>query len=168
MNAKTRLTQRNVGLSLDLLKSSTPITTAKISNKLRELAFKLDVEKKLKAGSERLAVLYRNDPSMGDKKNRAGVNGELLESNEKIVLLKRALQKYQQLFVPGMEDDGKCLLAIAIDYAECKATRCLDSYFEYCGQPVEQTMTNRRSTTESALDCANPTILEQCMSESSQ
>ncbi|KAG0053495.1 Serine/threonine kinase [Gryganskiella cystojenkinii] len=88
-----------------LLKSSTPITTAKISNKLRELAFKLDVEKKLKAGSERLAVLYKNDPSMGDKKNRAGVHGELLESNEKIVLLKRALQKYQQLFVPGMEDD---------------------------------------------------------------
>jgi len=91
---------------LDLLKSSTPITNAKISNKLRELAFKLDVEKKLKAGSERLAVLYKNDPSMGDKKNRAGVHGELLESNEKIVLLKRALQKYQQLFVPGMEDDG--------------------------------------------------------------
>lgn len=91
---------------IDLLKSSTPITTAKISNKLRELAFKLDVEKKLKAGSERLAVLYKNDPSMGDKKNRAGVHGELLESNEKIVLLKRALQKYQQLFVPGMEDDG--------------------------------------------------------------
>ncbi|KAI1298499.1 Serine/threonine kinase [Mortierella claussenii] len=90
---------------IDLLKSSTPITTAKISNKLRDLAFKLDVEKKLKAGSERLAVLYKNDPSMGDKKNRAGVNGELLESNEKIVLLKRALQKYQQLFVPGMEDD---------------------------------------------------------------
>lgn len=92
---------------IDLLKSSTPITTAKISNKLRDLAFKLDVEKKLKAGSERLAVLYKNDPSMGDKKNRAGVHGELLESNEKIVLLKRALQKYQQLFVPGMEDDGK-------------------------------------------------------------
>ncbi|KAF9560754.1 Serine/threonine kinase [Mortierella alpina] len=91
--------------NVDLLKSSTPITTAKISNKLRELAFKLDVEKKLKAGSERLAVLYKNDPSMGDKKNRAGVNGELLESNEKIVILKRALQKYQQLFVPGMEDD---------------------------------------------------------------
>jgi len=44
---------------------------------------------------------------MGDKKNRAGVHGELLESNEKIVLLKRALKKYQQLFVPGMEDDGK-------------------------------------------------------------
>ena len=94
-------------LPTDLLKSSTPITTAKISNKLRELAFKLDVERKLKAGSERLAVLYKNDPSMGDKKNRAGVTGELLESNEKIVLLKRALQKYQQLFVPGMEDDGK-------------------------------------------------------------
>ncbi|KAF9935044.1 Serine/threonine kinase [Linnemannia zychae] len=86
---------------------NTPITTAKISNKLRDLAFKLDVEKKLKAGSERLAVLYKNDPSMGDKKNRAGVHGELLESNEKIVLLKRALQKYQQLFVPGMEDDDE-------------------------------------------------------------
>ncbi|KAF9937793.1 Serine/threonine kinase [Mortierella alpina] len=96
-------TYTNVGKYL--LKSSTPITTAKISSKLRELAFKLDVEKKLKAGSERLAVLYKNDPSMGDKKNRAGVNGELLESNEKIVILKRALQKYQQLFVPGMEDD---------------------------------------------------------------
>lgn len=72
------------------------------------------MEKKLKAGSERLAVLYKNDPSMGDKKNRAGVHGELLESNEKIVLLKRALQKYQQLFVPGMEDDGKRIISSSL------------------------------------------------------
>lgn len=107
-------------IEIDLLKSSTPITTAKISNKLRDLAFKLDVEKKLKAGSERLAVLYKNDPSMGDKKNRAGVHGELLESNEKIVLLKRALQKYQQLFVPGMEDDGKRRISSSLHVSQVK------------------------------------------------
>ncbi|KAF9106807.1 Serine/threonine kinase [Mortierella sp. AM989] len=78
---------------IDLLKAPTPITTKKVTYKLRELAYKLDVEKKVKLASERLEQL-----GMSAKDGNA-------ESSERVVLLKRALQKYQGLYIPGQEDD---------------------------------------------------------------
>lgn len=74
---------------LDLLKSDTAITTKKVEYKLRELAYKLDVEKKVKVASEKLEQL-----GMAAKDGNA-------ESVEKVALLKRALQKYQGLYIPG-------------------------------------------------------------------
>lgn len=74
---------------LDLLKSDTAITTKKVEYKLRELAYKLDVEKKVKVASEKLEQL-----GMAAKDGNA-------ESAEKVALLKRALQKYQGLYIPG-------------------------------------------------------------------
>jgi len=74
---------------IDLLKAATPITAKKVTYKLRELAYKLDIEKKVKIASEKL--------------ERLGVdaaNGNA-ESSERVVLLKRALQKYQGLYIPG-------------------------------------------------------------------
>ncbi|KAG0095166.1 Serine/threonine kinase [Podila epicladia] len=79
--------------TVDLLKAPTPITTKKVTYKLRELAYKLDIEKKVKAASERLEQL-----GMSAKDGNA-------ESSERVVLLKRALQKYQGLYIPGQEDD---------------------------------------------------------------
>lgn len=60
--------------------------------KLRELTYKLDVENKVKKGSEKLE-------SLG-----VGVNATSAESGERVILLKRALQKYQGLYLP---DEGK-------------------------------------------------------------
>jgi classical protein kinase C len=56
---------------------------------MHELAYKLEVEKKVKLASQKMEQL--------------GVSAkeENEESNEKIVLLKRALQKYQGLYIPG-------------------------------------------------------------------
>ncbi|ORZ19147.1 hypothetical protein BCR41DRAFT_351614 [Lobosporangium transversale] len=79
--------------TVDLLKAPTPITTKKVTYKLRELAYKLDIEKKVKIASERLEQL-----GMSAKDGNA-------ESSERVVLLKRALQKYQGLYIPGQEDD---------------------------------------------------------------
>ncbi|KAF9293741.1 Serine/threonine kinase [Mortierella antarctica] len=79
--------------TVDLLKSETAITTKKVEYKLRELAYKLDVEKKVKVASEKLEQL-----GMTAKDGNA-------ESAEKVALLKRALQKYQGLYIPGQEEE---------------------------------------------------------------
>ncbi|GJJ68816.1 hypothetical protein EMPS_01162 [Entomortierella parvispora] len=79
--------------TVDLLKSSGAITTNKVMYKLRELTYKLDVENKVKKGSEKLE-------SLG-----VGVNATSAESGERVILLKRALQKYQGLYLPDEADD---------------------------------------------------------------
>ncbi|KAG0059035.1 Serine/threonine kinase [Linnemannia elongata] len=79
--------------TVDLLKAPTPITAKKVTFKLRELAYKLDIEKKVKVASERLEQL-----GMSAKDGN-------VESSERVVLLKRALQKYQGLYIPGQGED---------------------------------------------------------------
>ncbi|KAF9427051.1 Serine/threonine kinase [Podila epigama] len=83
--------------TVDLLKSGSAITTKKVEYKLRELAYKLDVEKKVKVASEKLEQL-----------GVASKDGST-ESMEKVALLKRALQKYQGLYIPGQEEDVPAL-----------------------------------------------------------
>ncbi|KAF9930464.1 Serine/threonine kinase [Linnemannia zychae] len=80
--------------TVDLLKSSRIITTNKVLYKMHELAYKLEVEKKVKLASQKMEQL--------------GVSAkeENEESNEKIVLLKRALQKYQGLYIPDEAEDA--------------------------------------------------------------
>lgn len=56
---------------------------------MHELAYKLEVEKKVKLASQKMEQLG------------VSAKDENEESNEKIVLLKRALQKYQGLYIPG-------------------------------------------------------------------
>ncbi|KAF9924873.1 Serine/threonine kinase [Linnemannia zychae] len=79
--------------TIDLLKAPTPITAKKVTFKLRELAYKLDIEKKVKVASERLEQL-----GMSAKDGN-------VESSERVLLLKRALQKYQGLYIPGQGED---------------------------------------------------------------
>ena len=77
--------------------------------KLRELAYKLDIEKKVKIASEKL--------------ERLGVDAAdgNAESSERVVLLKRALQKYQGLYIPGqgMFNDGRRLKAFCVRVYVC-------------------------------------------------
>ncbi|KAF9354393.1 Serine/threonine kinase [Mortierella sp. AD094] len=79
--------------TVDLLKSSRTITTNKVVYKMHELAYKLEVEKKLKLASEKLEQLGMNAKDGNE------------ESGEKVILLKRALQKYQGLYIPGQDGD---------------------------------------------------------------
>ncbi|KAK9762287.1 Serine/threonine kinase [Basidiobolus ranarum] len=84
--------------ALDLRRADSEITPQKVAMKLHEIGFKLDVELKVREGSSRLNVLY-SDPTQGDRKKRAEAATQLAESNEKVGLLKRALQKYQGLYI---------------------------------------------------------------------
>ncbi|KAI8357031.1 kinase-like domain-containing protein [Mortierella sp. GBAus27b] len=69
--------------------------------KMHELAYKLEVEKKLKAASEKLEQLGMNAKDGNE------------ESSEKVVLLKRALQKYQGLYLPSQDDDAALSTGVA-------------------------------------------------------
>ncbi|GAA5824626.1 hypothetical protein JCM3770_000319 [Rhodotorula araucariae] len=84
--------------NLDLIKSDTPLTTAKISRMLHQLEFKLHVERQYKEGIDKMAKLYLVD---GDKKARADTENKRVESKQKMVLLNQALKKYKTLDVMG-------------------------------------------------------------------
>lgn len=90
--------------SPDLLKSDTPINKAKVSLKLHELEYKLDVEKKVQIGIRKLASTFERDPSIVDRRRISEVQGQLSESNEKIKLLNKAVRKYKNLYI-GEEDE---------------------------------------------------------------
>jgi len=95
---------------VDLIKSDTPMTTQKVSLKLHELEFKLDVERKLMEGSQKMAnAVVFQDPK--NKKSIAEVAGKMIESREKISLLSRSLNNYKKLYISGINDeDGELLL----------------------------------------------------------
>ncbi|GAB5590900.1 Serine/threonine kinase [Umbelopsis nana] len=92
--------------NLDLLKSDTPINKAKVSIKLHELEYKLDVEKKVQIGIRKLASTFERDPSIVDRRRIAEVQSQLYESKEKIKLLNKAVRKYKNLYI-GEEDEDE-------------------------------------------------------------
>ncbi|KAI7864786.1 kinase-like domain-containing protein [Spinellus fusiger] len=99
-------TEKRKYTNLDLLMTTTPYNKPKVSIKLHELEYKLDVEKKVMAGIKTMAEVLDREPSLSDKRRRGEVQGQLNESIEKLSLLKRALRKYKQLYIDeGDEDD---------------------------------------------------------------
>ena len=78
---------------------------------LSQLTFKLSVEKQYKDGIEKMIKLYADE---GDRKSRGDAQSRLVESNQKIQLLKQALKRYEDLHVdvdaPDIED-GKFSIA---------------------------------------------------------
>ncbi|OZJ01641.1 hypothetical protein BZG36_05292 [Bifiguratus adelaidae] len=92
--------------NLDLLKSETPINKAKVSLKLHELEYKLDVERKVQDGARKLAHAFGADTgSQSERKRRAEMASKLSESNEKVALLRRAVHKYKTLYIGEVDDD---------------------------------------------------------------
>ena len=63
---------------------------------LSQLEFRLDVEKRYKNGIEKMVRLYELEK---DRKSRADAEGRRIESNQKILLLKQALKRYEDLHV---------------------------------------------------------------------
>ncbi|KAI9105929.1 kinase-like domain-containing protein [Phlyctochytrium arcticum] len=88
----------------DYLRRDIPITSEKVKYKLREVRNKLDVEQKVKAGTENMKVALAAS-SEGDPKRKLEVDEKLAESNAKVAILHRAQQRYQGLYV--QEDDEK-------------------------------------------------------------
>ena len=61
-----------------------------------QLTFKLNVEKQYKDGIEKLVRLYADD---GIKRSKADAEARLVESTQKIQLLRQALKRYEDLNV---------------------------------------------------------------------
>jgi hypothetical protein len=80
----------------DLIKWDTPHLGPRIQLMLSQLEFKLSVEKQYKDGIEKMVRLYTIE---GDKRSKADAEARLIESNQKIQLLKQALKRYEDLHV---------------------------------------------------------------------
>ncbi|KAL6616901.1 hypothetical protein LY90DRAFT_189999 [Neocallimastix californiae] len=89
----------------DLLKCETGLSNEKIAYKLREIKWKLDVETKVKTGTEKLfTTINRGQPEEQNKKRIQEIQDKLLDSSGKVTCLTKALQRYQGLYI-GNEND---------------------------------------------------------------
>ncbi|KAK3390736.1 hypothetical protein B0H63DRAFT_122313 [Podospora didyma] len=81
---------------LDLIKFDTPYLGPRIQLMLSQIQFKLNVEDQYLKGIEKMVQLYQME---GDKKSRADAAARRVESRQKIVLLKQALKRYEELHI---------------------------------------------------------------------
>ena len=90
----------------DLLRYDAPLSGPKISRMLNQLNFKLQVEGQYLQGIQKMAQLYRDE---GDRKLKNETESKKRESENRILLLKRALKRYETLrqFETGEEDEGE-------------------------------------------------------------
>ncbi|KAK4198234.1 hypothetical protein QBC40DRAFT_95056 [Triangularia verruculosa] len=88
---------------LDLIKYDTPHLGPRIQHMLSQLQFKLNVEEQYLKGIEKMVQLYQME---GDKKSRADAAAKRTESGQKIVLLKQALKKFEELNI-DMDADSQ-------------------------------------------------------------
>lgn len=84
--------------------SETPYNKPKVSLKLHELEYKLDVEKTVLKGIKGMAEVLEKSV---DRRNRTDIQDKMYESMEKLSLLNSALRKYKSLYIGegGDEDD---------------------------------------------------------------
>lgn len=92
---------------IDLLEADTPINRAKVSLKLHELEYKVDVEKKVQEGIRNLYyILDRTSScSAADRRRKAELHEKQLECIEKMTLLQNAVKKYKDLYLGEDDDD---------------------------------------------------------------
>ncbi|GAB0132450.1 Serine/threonine kinase [Epichloe bromicola] len=81
---------------LDLIKYDTPYLGPRIQLMLSQIQFKLNVEEQYLKGVEKMVQLYDME---GDRRSKAVAAGRRVESKQKIVLLKQALKRYEELHV---------------------------------------------------------------------
>ena len=70
---------------------------------LSQIEFKLSVEKQYKDGIEKIMGSYRVD---GDRKIRKEAEARLVESVQKLELLKQSLKRYEDLHIVDIETDA--------------------------------------------------------------
>ncbi|ORX78464.1 hypothetical protein BCR32DRAFT_247144 [Anaeromyces robustus] len=88
----------------DLLKCETGLSNEKIAYKLKEIKWKLDIETKVRTGTEKLiATLNRGQPEEQNKKRVQEIQDKLLECSGKVACLTKSLQRYQGLYIGDEE-----------------------------------------------------------------
>ncbi|KAJ2734777.1 Serine/threonine kinase [Coemansia sp. BCRC 34962] len=97
---------------LDLRKTSSHLSVQKISLKVHEIAYKLEVERKIRDNANRIRMLYSNDYRRGSKDKITQITDSdriLHETNDRIRLLEYSLKMYQSLYVDYAEGDDDTL-----------------------------------------------------------
>jgi hypothetical protein len=89
------------------LTTNTPYNKPKVSLKLHELEYKLDVEKKVLDGIKTMADALDKQSGQADRKQRDEIKNQMHESIEKLALLNRALRKYKGLYIGEAEDEDE-------------------------------------------------------------
>ena len=79
---------------LDLIKYDCPSMSQRIQYMLQQLEFKLQVEKQYQDANAKLTKLYQID---GDRRSSSAAEGGQIESKHRIIMLKKALRKYQAI-----------------------------------------------------------------------
>jgi len=70
---------------------------------LSQIQFKLNVEEQYLRGIEKMVQLYQME---GDKKSKADAASKRVESKQKIILLKQALKRYEELHIDMDSSDS--------------------------------------------------------------
>lgn len=84
-------------IPFDNWKSESALTTGKIVHKLQEIGYRVDVEQKVKAGTDRLHYVLAASTD-NSKDRRLQVEEKLAECTGKLNLLLKAQQRYQNLY----------------------------------------------------------------------
>lgn len=88
--------RRPVYSRFDLIKYDGPSLGHRILYMLQQLQFKLQVENQYKAANQKISQLYLMD---GDKLSSIAAEGGRVESDQRILLLNKALKRYQDMHI---------------------------------------------------------------------
>jgi serine/threonine protein kinase len=83
----------NLSLSL----TGTPFSKRKITAKMRDLDYKLELEQKVQKASERIELLYKSSPGKSEKSE---LEKNLQESSARLETLRLAIGAYSSLYIP--------------------------------------------------------------------
>jgi len=97
----------------DLIKFDTPYLGPRITLMLSQIQFKLNVEEQYLKGIEKMVQLYQME---GDKKSRADAAARRVESRQKIILLKQALKRYEELHIFDSDVDSQDGMSIFLSF----------------------------------------------------
>lgn len=91
-------------MKTDLIKYDTPHLGPRIQLMLSQIQFKLNVEEQYLKGIEKMVQLYGME---GDRKSKADAAARKVESKQKIILLKQALKRYEELHIDADVADAQ-------------------------------------------------------------
>ncbi|KAJ3413318.1 Serine/threonine kinase [Chytridiales sp. JEL 0842] len=93
--------------SFDHCKYSSTITTEKVKFRVKEIQNKLDMEQKVKAGTENLLYALGQSPAGMDPKVAHELRDKMAESNAKISALMKAEHRYKALYVSADSEEAE-------------------------------------------------------------
>ncbi|PTD01648.1 Protein kinase C-like protein, partial [Fusarium culmorum] len=99
-----RVSLRHAPTLPNLIKYDTPHLGPRIQLMLSQIQFKLNVEEQYLKGIEKMVQLYSME---GDRKSKADAAARKVESKQKILLLKQALKRYEELHIDADVADAQ-------------------------------------------------------------